>query len=222
MKKEELFSIIGEVDEQKVAMANGITTKKKSYPIWIKMGALAVCLIVGVAIRIGIGFVPSQITDIYREGILIKITKESDLPATFDGKLLAFNLNFENYEFYHKTDGVAENTDDWYSLLTSKYDTNGNVLLHCMFDAASEQNPDIDWKVDSVFTPEATQTKTINGIKVEIAQTKNSLKYKYWHYAFFTYDGVVYDVRVQSDNSEYIYEVLNRLLKGPTIKIHNT
>lgn len=81
-----------------------------------------------------------------------------------------------------------------------------------MFDAASRQNPDQDWKVDSVFTPEATQTKIINGVEVDIAQTKNSLKYKYWHYAIFTYDGVMYDVRVQSDNPEYVYEVLNTLL----------
>lgn len=217
MKKENLFDVIGDVDEQKVATAGrAMTAQKKSRPVWLKWGAMAacLCLVVGVAIRVGIGFVPSQMTDIYREGNLIEITEESELPAKYDGKLLAFSLGFENYEFYYKTDGVAENTDDWYSLLASKYDDNGDVLLHCMFDAASKQNPDQDWKVDAVFTSDATQKKTINGVDVEIAQTKNSLKYKYWHYAFFTYDGVVYDVRVQSDNPEYVYEVLNQLLSG--------
>ena len=81
-----------------------------------------------------------------------------------------------------------------------------------MFGPITEEDLKEDWKVDSVFTPEATQTKNINGVEVDIAQTKNSLKYKYWHYAIFTYDGVLYDVRVQSDNPEYVYEVLDTLL----------
>ena len=40
MKKEELFSILGEVDQQKVAAAG----MAKSRPVWIKWGALAACL----------------------------------------------------------------------------------------------------------------------------------------------------------------------------------
>lgn len=45
MKKEELFNIIGEVDEQKVAAAGrAMQTKKKSRPIWVKWGAMAACL----------------------------------------------------------------------------------------------------------------------------------------------------------------------------------
>lgn len=217
MKKEDLFDILGEVDEEKVTTAGrAMTTKKKPNLVWLKWGTMAacLCLIVGVIIRIGIDFVPSQMTDIYREGNLIEITQESELPATYNGKMLAFNLDFETYEFYYKTDGVAENTDDWYSLLASKYDTNGDIVLHCMFTPTTEEDQKEDWKVDSVFTAEATQKKIINGVEVEIAQTKYSIKYEYWHYAIFTYDGVVYDVRVQSNNPEYVYEVLNQLLSG--------
>ena len=45
MKKEELFNIIGEVDEQKVVAAGmAMNTKKKSKPIWVKWGAMAACL----------------------------------------------------------------------------------------------------------------------------------------------------------------------------------
>lgn len=45
MKKEELFNIIGEVDEQKVAAAGiAMNTKKKSRPVWAKWGAMAACL----------------------------------------------------------------------------------------------------------------------------------------------------------------------------------
>ena len=45
MKKEELFNIIGEVDEQKVAVAGmAMNTNKKSRPVWVKWGAMAACL----------------------------------------------------------------------------------------------------------------------------------------------------------------------------------
>ena len=45
MKKEELFNIIGEVDEQKVVAASmAMNTKKKSRPVWVKWGAMAACL----------------------------------------------------------------------------------------------------------------------------------------------------------------------------------
>ena len=52
MKKEELFNIIGEVDEQKVAAAGMAMSKKKARPVWVKWGAVAacLCLVVGLAI----------------------------------------------------------------------------------------------------------------------------------------------------------------------------
>ena len=54
MKKEELFRIIGEVDERKVAAAGmAMNTKKKSCPVWIKWAAMAacLCLVVGLALN---------------------------------------------------------------------------------------------------------------------------------------------------------------------------
>ena len=35
-----------------------------------------------------------------------EITEESELPVKYDGNLLAFNLGFENYEFYYDTQGA--------------------------------------------------------------------------------------------------------------------
>ena len=57
MKKEELFDIIGEVDEQKVASADRVmTVEKKPRPVWIKWGTMAafLCLVIGLAT-----FIPS-------------------------------------------------------------------------------------------------------------------------------------------------------------------
>lgn len=148
-------------------------------------------------------------TDPYREGTLIEITNGSELPAQYEGKILAFNLDFEQYELYYETDGKAENTDDWYSLLASKYDASGDIILHCMFGETTVE----DWKVSRVFTKKATQIKTINGVEVQIAQNEYSLKYEYWYYAIFEYDDIVYDIRVQSNNVNYVYEVLNELIE---------
>ncbi len=49
MKKEELFDIIGEVDEDKVAAAGmAMTEKKQSCPAWLKWGTAAACLCLAV------------------------------------------------------------------------------------------------------------------------------------------------------------------------------
>jgi len=215
MKREKISEAMGNISSRHIKEAAEFTMEEKphkSKTSWVKWASLAacLCLVVGVAFRIAIGFVPNQATDVFREGTLIEITNESELPAQYEGKLLAFNLGFEQYEFYYKTDGNAENTDDWYSLLASKYDTNGDIILHCMFGETTVD----DWKVSRVFTKEATQTKTINGVEVQIAQNENSLKYEYWYYAIFEYDDVVYDIRVQSDNADYVYEVLNELINA--------
>ena len=211
MTTKKFSNALGNIGESYVDEAVNYTAKKKSNA-WLKWGAIAACfcLVVGVVFRIAIGFFPSQMTDTYREGTLIEITNESELPAQYEGKLLAFNLGFEQYELYYKTDGKAENTDDWYSLLASKYDANGDIILHCMFGETTVD----DWKISRVFTKEATQTKSINGVEVQIAQNENSLKYEYWYYAIFEYDDVVYDIRVQSDNADYVYEVLNELINA--------
>ena len=208
MNKEMLFEAFCHINENYVYEAHSSSKKQHFIKIKWLVTTACICLIIGVIIRIGVAFVPSQATDIFREGNLIEITKESELPTTYDGKLLAFNLDFKIYELYYRTDGVADNIDDWYSLLASRYDTKGDIVLHCMFGETSIE----DWKVGMVFTKAATHTVEINGVNVQIAKTKHSLKYQHWYYAIFEYDDVVYDIRVQSDNAEYIYEVLNQLL----------
>ena len=215
MTQEKLIDAITDLDidilnryfDMKADLAAKKKPKKRAWVKWASLAA-CLCLVVGAAFRIAIGFVPNQATDVFREGNLIEITNESELPAQYDGTLLAFNLNFKNYEFYYKSDGVAENTDDWYSLLASKRDTNGYILLHCMFGETTVD----DWKVSKVFTKDATETIAVNGIDVQIAKNEPSLDYEYWYYAIFEYDDVVYDLRVKSNDANYVFDVLNTIL----------
>ena len=202
---------LGGIDEGYIYEAITYNAKRKSN-VFLKWGAIAACfcLVIGIAFRVAVGFVPNQATDIFREGNFIEISDESELPAQYDGKLLGFNLGFEKYELYYRVDGSAENTADWYSLLSYKYDPRGKILLHCMFGDATVE----DWKVSSVFTKDATRRDVINGVEVQIARNEFSLQYEYWHYAIFEYDGVVYDVRVQSDDPGYVYDVLRTMISA--------
>ena len=53
MKNEELYDVIGEIDEKYIKDAHH-TVKTKSYPLWIKVGAVAacLCLLIGMAFQI--------------------------------------------------------------------------------------------------------------------------------------------------------------------------
>ena len=214
MTNMDIFKSLGGLDPDLVARAapaeNG---RKKSRYAWIGWASLAacLCLVVGVACRMAIGMIPNQATDIFRQGTLMEIQSRDELPVQYDGELLAFNLEFENYEFYYKTDGSEKNTEDWYSLLASKGDANGHVLLHCMFGETTVE----DWKVSRVFTKKATQTVTINGVNVQLARNELSLDYAYWYYAIFEYDDVVYDIRVKSNDANYVFDVLHAMFREP-------
>lgn len=214
MTNMDLLRALGRIDPRLIAEAAPDAVRRKSTRrAWVKWGAVAacLCLVIGVGFRVAMGFVPNQATDIFREGILIEITNEGDLPAQYDGELLAFNLDFHLYELYYRQDGVAENTEDWYSLLGYKYDAEAEsrINLHCMFGDTTVE----DWKVSRVFTKKATEIRTINGIEVQIARMDFSLDYEYWHYAIFEYDDVVYDIRIQSNHPAYVYEVLETLTR---------
>ena len=213
MTRENFIDAVTELDtdilDRYFAMKQALFEKKKKRTSakWASLAA-CLCLVVGVVFRIAIGFVPNQATDVFREGNLIEISDENELPVQYDGELLVFNLGFEQYEFYYKMNGKAENTDDWYSLLASKRDTNGYIVLHCMFGETTAD----DWKVSKVFTKDATEKVTVNGVDVQIAKNEPSLDYEYWYYAIFEYDDVVYDLRVKSNDANYVFDVLNTIL----------
>lgn len=77
MKKEELFNIIGEVDEQKVAAAGMAMNKKKSRPVWVKWGAVAACLcLMLVAFPVIQNFTNTQQADTIELGEVIEWSAE--------------------------------------------------------------------------------------------------------------------------------------------------
>ena len=188
--------------------------KPKQSRKWLKWGAVAaaVCVVATLAFRIGIALTPSQMTDVFREGISMELTDLSQLPAEYDGTLLVKNLDVDAFEFYYKEGGDPSNTEDWYSLLLLEYDGGSKLMLHCMFGDLDLE----DWKVDMVFTKKATETRIIHGVEVQIARRELSLNYEYVYYAIFKYDGVVYDLRTESNEAEYVYEMLDILLRDQT------
>ena len=188
--------------------------KPKQSRRWLKWGGLAacICLIAVLAIHIKVAFTPAQMTDVFREGIGLELTDLDQLPAEYDGTLLVKNLDVDAFEFYYKEGGDPSNTEDWYSLLLLEYDRGSKLMLHCMFGDLDLE----DWKVDMVFTKKATETRIIHGVEVQIARRELSLNYEYVYYAIFKYDGVVYDLRTESNEAEYIYEVLDILLRDQT------
>lgn len=217
MTNKDFYRAFGNIDPKMIeAAAPAEKMQKKKGNLWLKWGAFAACLClgIGVAFRVAIGFVPSQMTDVFREGVKYEIETLDDLPAKYNGKLLAENFDLTDandwLEFYYREDGDPANTADWYSLLVGNNGDGGEVLMHCMFGDTTVE----DWKVSMVFTKKATQKLDVNGVEVQIARQEPSLRYAYWYYAIFEYDDVVYDVRVQSNNAEYIYEVLDTLLNA--------
>ena len=176
----------------------------------LRWGSLAacICLIAVLAIHIKVAFTPAQMTDVFREGTCMELTDLAQLPAEYGGAALVEGLGATYYEFYYKEGGDPTDPADWYSLLVSEAIGNGQVTLHCMFG-----DPDIeDWKVDMVFTKQATETRVIHGVEVQIARQQPSLRAEYRYYAIFKYDGVVYDLRTLSDDAGYVDEVLERML----------
>lgn len=210
-----LLHAMGNIDPRLIAeAAPDVITGKSSGRTWLKWGAMAagLCLVAAAAWRISVAFTPSQCTDIYRNATPYEIESVYDLPAEYEGKILAQNLELSEratVDFYYIEGGSPTDTEDWYSLIVSDSQRDRELLMHCMFGEGAVD----DWKVRMVLTNAATQEVTINGVEVQVARQKYSLEYEYSYYAIFGYDDVVYDLRVKSNEPDSIYEVLNQLLE---------
>lgn len=204
-----LLNAIGKTDDRFISEAKEKNKSKKNLIIFLSAAAACIALfffIPNIPNFFGMG---AQESDIFRNGYLIEDISLSTLSENFKGKLLLENIvDNGKLEFYSKTESFSEDQNDWYSLLYSEYNENDKIIMHCMFGEEKE-----NWKVDMVFTDEATKTVNINGVDVEIAKFDLNLNYAYTYYAIFTYDNTVYDIRVSSNNENRITEILFELIK---------
>lgn len=209
MTKEDIFRELGAVDpkivDRTAPKANAVCS------VWIRRIAAAacICLLCLGLVRFAFAFFPNQATDSYRVGNPLTVNAFDEMPAKYDGKLLFEVLDLKGSELFYDENGSAENPEDWYSFLISDWSTDHKMTLYCLF---GDEKTLEDWKVDMVFTKDSTQTVTIKGTKVQVARHDLSLLHEYWYYAIFEYDGVIYDLRVQSDDPDMVWDYLYRLL----------
>ncbi len=204
-----LLDAVGNVKEEYIAEAKNKKSIIKKFFTYSSVAAA--CMIIFVLIINIPNFqgMKAEGGDTFRNGFHIENIQISDLTENYNGKLLAENIVGDNYfEFYSKTEEFSENSENWYSLIFSERNEEYKLLMHCMFGEKAE-----DWKIDMVFTDKATQTVTTNGTEVEIARFDLSFEYTYCYYALFEYDGTVYDLRINSDNEDTVFMILNRLIK---------
>ena len=131
MKKEELFNIIGEVDEQKVAAAGmAMNTKKKSRPVWVKWGAMAACLVLVVAATVSLPMLSDNenttpITEYqYESGYFYSI--DSGVFSTYvGGKVIAEDKIGNKIEDITATAGWKNGAGEW----TTNESLRGEVYL---------------------------------------------------------------------------------------------
>lgn len=216
MKMPKLVVAIGYIEDDLISGAieyKSITIKQKLMRYTVIAACVAlICIVVSPFM---LGFIGNNTTDIYRAGKSFVITNMEELPGEYDAKLLAENLDFtvlrdEHITLYYDENGKAEDSGDWYSLIISAKYLDYDMTMYCMFDETKSLE---DWKVDMVFKSETTQNLKINGMDIQVAGRTLPLVDKNQYYAIFEYQGVVYDIRVISDDVDDIYTVLNDILQ---------
>lgn len=152
MRKEELFEIIGEVDEQKV-FAAGITkySKKKANAIWLKWGALAacLCLVIGLLFNFSNSSTPRLSADEIsqlREQYPISGQKAPEMVSIYPEPLeniieltKKFHSHPETFTFVYaevvgEVTSFDENISTGHSTLDSAYKEHGINLNHEFYE----------------------------------------------------------------------------------------
>ena len=88
MKKEELFDIIGEVEEQKILEANkGVSKKKKAQKTWLKWGALVACICIVIVSVIGIST--------KKQPLIVTLENGDEINFSTKGDLVFYNIAIE-------------------------------------------------------------------------------------------------------------------------------
>ena len=70
-----------------------------------------------------------------------------------------------------------------------------------------------DRKIDRGFTKKAAKTEIIKGVTVYYAEADLSLRFEHNIYVIFEYEDVIYDIRVNSDDPQIIWQVVYSMLE---------
>ena len=179
MKKEELFNIIGEVDEQKVAAAGmAMNTKKKSPPVWLKWGAMAACLclvVVGVlfahnaepAHQIALNY--NEVSSVMSGAASVDskaITVESDIVEI--AEQLGYNIyeampkGMKPFDFSYTTVQNKDTGEILGVIVTGREDGDSTTRPGIWVEVSFSAKPMIDYD----FEYEEMVYSTINGVEV--------------------------------------------------------
>ena len=231
MKKEQLYEVLGDINENYINDAH-LTTKKKSRPAWIKWGAMAACfclMLVG-----GILFNSLRPTDFH--SMVTGGSVNNPLTITtlnIDGRLACYaqlNIDSSKLEHYVGEQYLAEDIRTWYYPTESgnlKYliqkDNSGTLTLwafdsFCMEEGETHTYGDILSIIYGVDSPEAivsitTSPSKANNTDAGIAIQKKVGTQTYTSRedieAFFSvvWDVVCYgaDSESKADNNRFAY-----------------
>ena len=199
--------------ERKDKLRNKLKSKRKVNILrWSAVAACFMIMAIGV-VKLSIAFLGNQSTDIYRQGDYYA-SNIDEITELYGENWLVANLDIlsdENVpvDLYYNVGGESKNPDDWYSLTLGRAIADSRFSIYSLFDKNKSLE---DWKIDNVFTKEATTTEVINGVTVYYAEGDLSVDYTHKILAIFDYDGVVYDVRVDCNDPQIAHDIVQDML----------
>ena len=130
MKKEELFNIIGEVDEQKVAEANkNVTKKNQPQKTWLKWGAFAACICIVIVSVIGIST--------KRQPLIVTLENGDEINFSTKGGLALHNIMIsigDNRDLNETESNAIFGKTDVDALVVFEEGTNEFIILNGTID----------------------------------------------------------------------------------------
>ena len=232
MKKEDMFDVIGEVDERKVADALNVAPHKRKMS-WVKWSAIAACLCL---VIVGVFSIfphyenwfehqaddPNWKKTHYETAILADIEAVCGTDLLLDKMALSDNY-FSNYNLEIIENGSFDQPEDWKSLLVDVNYGNGivdpdndNLICFISFDGSTDGVYIMDFLNDAATVEVNGYTIEYNEMSLDDAAADGlalpgNLDYHGW--AKFTHNGYAYYIATQSDNPDFFELTLEQMLK---------
>lgn len=206
--------LLAEHLEKKDKLRNKLKSKRTVNIFkWSTVAACFMIMVVGV-VQLSIAFLGNQSTDIYRQGDYYA-SNINEISELYGDNWLVANLDILSNEnvpvdLYYNVGGESQNTEDWYSLTLGRAIEDSRITIYSLFDKSKDLE---DWKIDNIFTKEATTTEAFNGVTVYYAEGDLSVDYAHKVYAIFEYDGIVYDVRVECNDPQTAHNIVQDMLE---------